>query len=126
MGRAGQRKGECGEREVVNILIDRGYKAHRNIQRERGGKGNPDVEARIGGRTFHCEVKRRENLCINSAFAQAAADAVNMTPCVISRKSRRPWLITMTLDDFLALVNEQNIVFDFEDPETICYNSAEL
>lgn len=93
-------KGSAGERELCAILAAQGFPAHRNDQTFKGGRGLPDVAA-DGLDAYHIEVKRVERLNIGAAFAQAERDAAGRIPCVVHRRNRQPWLITLTLTDFL-------------------------
>jgi hypothetical protein len=50
-------------------------------------------------------VKRQERLNLRQAFEQACRDARDGdTPAVVHRCNREPWMISMTLDDWLAMV----------------------
>ena len=102
-----QRKGACGERELLAILQGHGIPAHRNIQRYVGGRNNPDISAEFRGRKLHIEVKRRERLNLRAAINQAVSDADGKAfPVVIHRSSRQPWLVTCRLDDLFKEVEE--------------------
>ena len=102
-----QRKGACGEREVLAILQAHGIPASRNIQRYIGGRNNPDISAVYEGRKLHIEVKRRERLNLSAAVSQAVSDADGKAfPLVIHRTNRQPWLITFRLDDFFREADE--------------------
>lgn len=101
MGRSAQRKGADGERELAALLRDHGY----NIRR--GGSlsfGNvPDLSGLPG---VHIEVKRVERLNLHEAMKQAQRDSERFhdgAPAVIHRRSREPWLVTMRLEDWLAI-----------------------
>lgn len=102
MGRGSQRKGAEGERELAAILKDYGY------QCTRGGSLTfglvPDLEGLPG---IHIEVKRVERLNIHEAMKQARRDADHFggLPAVFHRKNREPWLVTMTLDEWMQLYN---------------------
>ena len=108
-------KGSAAEREVCEILTNRGYAAHRNPQMFIGGKNNPDVSAE-GLEAWHFEVKRVEALNVSAAFAQAARDCAGKQPAVIHRKNREPWLITIRFDDWLDMLHDDKIPFDDYDP----------
>ena len=63
----------------------------------------PDL---VGLPGVHIEVKRREKLDLLGAIRQAEADAARFhdgRPAVFHRKNRSPWLVTMTLEEWLAL-----------------------
>ena len=100
MGRASQRKGADGERELAAILRARGYDI------ERGGSLSygeaPDLAGLPG---VHIEVKRVERLNVPQAMSQAVRDADRFggVPGLFHRRSRSPWLVTMLLTDWLKL-----------------------
>ena len=98
-----KKKGSAGERELCHILTGEGFPCRRNDQWGVGGYNNPDVAAE-GLERFHLEVKRTERLNLGAAMEQAEHDAAGRVPVVAHRRSRRPWLITMHLSDWLALV----------------------
>ena len=101
MGRSQQRKGADGERELVTILKENG------LVTERGGSQTygtiPDV---IGLDGVHIEVKRVERLNVGEAMEQAIRDAERFKdgmPTLFHRRNRKPWLVTMLLDDWIKL-----------------------
>ncbi len=97
-----KRKGSHGERELFSLLTSQGYDATRNDQRYIGGAGNPDICLHHAGRDYHCEVKRVERLNLHEAIRQAERDAAEGTvPCVVHRRNREPWYVTLRLDHFL-------------------------
>ncbi len=102
-----KRKGNAGELEVMHLLEGCGIPCRRNEQGILagfvGGRGNPDIEAVIGGHPLHIEVKRTERLQLYPALAQAQRDAVGMIPVVAHRMNRHPWIVILTLDDFLDI-----------------------
>ena len=109
MSRSQQRKGAEGERELTELLLAHGVDAARHGQEQRytGAKGLPDVEASVHGKRLHIECKRVERLNVPKAFEQAASDAADgYTPIVAHRQNRRPWLVTMSLVDFLTLFSD--------------------
>lgn len=102
MGSKSQRKGASGERELAGILRDHGY-----AESERGGSMTfgsvPDV---VGLPGIHIEVKRVEKLNVMEAMEQSIRDSEVMkdgTPALFHRRNRKPWLVTMRLDDWLRL-----------------------
>lgn len=98
-GRASKEKGKLGEREVAAILRDRGFQARRG-QQFAGGGDSPDVVHTVPG--LHIEVKRTETLSLYTAMGQAEEDApTDQIPVVVHRRSNKPWLLVMKLDDFL-------------------------
>lgn len=97
-------KGNAGEREQLSILADAGA-AHRNDQRYVGGTDNPDISFQMGGNRFHVECKRAEKFNAYAAMDQAQRDANgHAVPIVAHRRNRRPWLVVLTLKDFLRLM----------------------
>lgn len=106
MSRSQQRKGADAERELADVLRRYGY----NI--ERGGSLSfgavPDL---VGLPGVHIEVKRVERLNIWKAMQQAVADADRFRdglPIVIHRMNRKPWLVTMRLEDFMMIYGGGN------------------
>lgn len=96
------RKGSRGELELLHLLEGQGLACHRNDQRYIGGKNNPDISLIINGQRYHVECKRKERLNLHEAYAQAVGDvSSDSVPVVIHRRSREPWMITLSLTDFL-------------------------
>jgi len=84
-----KRKGNAGEMEVVHLLRDAGYDAHRNDQRYTGGKEWPDVGGVPG---YHLEIKRTERFNLYDAMEQAEQDANGKSvPVVLHRRNKKPW-----------------------------------
>ena len=93
-------KGASGERELAEVLRGYGFKARRG-QQFSGANGDPDV---VGIDGVHIECKRVERLNIYDAMAQSSRDARDgEIPVVMHRKNRKGWLVTLSLDDFIAL-----------------------
>ena len=100
MGRSSQRKGADGERELA-ALFRRGYPIRRGGSLSFGEV--PDLSGLPG---IHIEVKRVERLNLHEAMQQAQRDSQRFhdgAPAVFHRRSREPWLVTMTLTDWLKL-----------------------
>lgn len=96
-----RRKGKDGELEVARILKARGLEASRGCQYH-GGPDSPDV---VGLPGFHIEVKRVEAFNLYNALDQADRDkGADEVPVVVHRRSRKPWVAILPLDDFLDLV----------------------
>ena len=98
-------KGAAGEREWRDQLRSAGYTARRG-QQFAGGADSPDVICDELGSIIHFEVKRVENLNLNSAMAQAKRDGKNKVPVVAHRKNNCPWLVTIPADAFFALLSD--------------------
>lgn len=96
-----RQKGAAAEREVANILKDRGFDAHRG-QQFHGGGDSPDV---VGLPGFHLEVKRVERGGVYDWMDQAQRDAaLDSVPLVVHRRSKKPWVVILRFDDFLNLL----------------------
>lgn len=95
-------KGAAGERELAKVLRGYGVEARRG-QQYSGANGDADV---VGLDGVHIECKREESLTrINKHMEQSMRDARDgEMPVVMHRMSRKPWLVTMTLDDFMRLL----------------------
>lgn len=101
MGKTSQRKGADGERELAALLSAAGHEC------QRGGSLSfgeiPDV---LGLPGIHIEVKRVEKLNVGEAMEQAIRDSDRMLdgmPALFHRSNRKPWLVTMRLEDWLKL-----------------------
>lgn len=94
-----QRKGQTAEREVVKLAEAHGFVGLRT--RSGGGQVRGDI-AGIPGIALEC--KRQERESVRAWFDQAAENCGGDTPVVAHRKSRGPWLATLELDEFLALL----------------------
>jgi Holliday junction resolvase len=96
-------KGKNGERELSNLLKEQGFETRRG-QQFCGTSGDADV---VGLDGIHIEVKRVEALNVDKAMEQAIRDHKEGTkPTVFHRKNRKPWLVTMLLDDWITLYKE--------------------
>lgn len=104
-GKASQRKGADGERELAAILREYGYIV------ERGGSMSfgevPDI---VGLPGVHVEVKRCEQVRFSEWMKQAEKDSERFcdgVPVVFHRRSREGWRVTMNLADFMRLYDRQ-------------------
>lgn len=100
MGSMSARKGRNAERELARILQERGLDVRPGDPCNHGR--TPDL---FGPAGVHVEVKRREKLDIYAALRQSAADAEKFhdgLPLIAHRSNRHPWIISMSLDTFLA------------------------
>ena len=101
MGKASQRKGAAGERELAAILADAGYTT------ERGGFCFGEKPDLVGLPGIHIECKRVEHLNLYDAVGQSARDArEGELPAVFHRKNHCEWLVTMRLPDWVQIYGE--------------------
>ena len=100
-GRSSQRKGAEGERELASRLREYGYAI------ERGGSLSfGEVPDLVGLPGVHIECKRVERLNVPEAMQQAIRDSnrfLDGIPALFHRRNRHPWLVTLRLEDFMAL-----------------------
>ena len=96
-------KGASGERELAKKLREYGYDCRRG-QQYSGASGDADV---VGLPGIHIECKRVERLNLEDAMAQSRRDARDgEIPVVMHRKTRSPWLVTTTLEDWIKIYRE--------------------
>jgi Holliday junction resolvase len=95
-------KGARAERELANKLKEYGFTARRG-QQYSGANGDADVVCTELAQ-YHIECKMVAALNVDKAIDQATRDCGDKTPIVCHRKNNRPWLVTMYIEDFLALV----------------------
>lgn len=101
MGKSQQRKGAAGERELAAILGEYGYICDRGGSYSMGEV--PDLTGLPG---IHIEVKRVEKLNVVEAMEQSIRDSERMKdgiPALFHRRNRKPWLVTMRLEDWILL-----------------------
>lgn len=102
-GRSSKRKGSDGERELSNLL-----NARWGLQTKRGQVFNHQSDI-INFPGIHPEVKRVEKLNVQAAMDQAILEAEIRSdgiPTVFHRRSRKEWLVTMRLEDWMKLYME--------------------
>ena len=101
MGKSEREKGKRGEQEIAALLRSFGFDARRTAQY--CGK-NSDAADVIGIPGLHIEVKRQEKTRIQEWMRQAERDCGEKVPCVIHRRSREPWYVTLPLDGFMKIL----------------------
>ena len=100
-----RQKGARGERELAAVIREHGYDCRRG-QQYCGANGDADV---VGLPGIHIECKRVERLNIHDAMEQAEHDRKDgETPAVFHRKNGKPWLVTMTLEDWMKIFKGEN------------------
>lgn len=98
-----RRKGKEGELELAKKLREYGYGCRRG-QQYSGANGDADV---IGLPGIHIECKRVERLDLLAAMEQSERDArPEEVPAVFHRKNHCPWLVTISLEDFIRIYRE--------------------
>ena len=102
MGKASRNKGKHGELELSHTLQQLGFQTAHRSQQYCGTPSSADV---IGLPGVHIECKRSETLSVYAAYEQAVKDSVGSSdlPVVMHRRSRRPWLVIMSLSDWAKL-----------------------
>ena len=104
-GKASQRKGAEGERELAAILRGYGYEIARG-----GSLSFGEVPDLTGLPGVHIEVKRVERLNVPEAMRQAVRDSERFRdglPALFHRRSREPWLVTLRIEVFMALYGQK-------------------
>lgn len=99
-GSHSNRKGKRGERELANLLREKGYTVQRTPQS--GGAHIPgDL---IGTPGLHWEVKRQETARYPEWLRQAIADCPRgKLPVVAHRRNGEDWTVALPLEAFLLL-----------------------
>ena len=101
LGRMSRNKGKNFERQVANMLKDRGFEARRAVQYD--GLYDHDIKTEL---PFNFECKAVESLNIYKAMDQSKVDAsrLDTLPTVVHKKNRMTILITMEFIDFIDLL----------------------
>lgn len=100
-GKASQRKGAGGERELAAVLREYGYEIKRG-----GSMSFGEIPDLVGLPGVHIEVKRCEQVRLSEWMQQAERDSQHFKdglPAVFHRRSREGWRVTMNLADFMRL-----------------------
>lgn len=106
-GRESREKGKRGERELAKTLRSYGFNTKRG-QQYCGANGDADV---IGLPGVHIECKRVERLNLYDAMTQSKTDArEDEMPVVMHRKNHCDWLVTLSLDDFMKIYKETDLL----------------
>lgn len=105
MGRKSQSKGRRAEIELAQVLQFHGYNVEPGRALSYGEV--PDLSGLPG---VHIECKRAETLRLSEWMAQAERDAQRFgdgLPAVFFRRSRSPWCVVMSLEDWLKLYKDR-------------------
>lgn len=104
-GKMSRDKGKRGEREFAALCRQYGFSARRGQQYS--GEGGDDV---VGLPGVHVEVKRTERLNLYDAMQQSVHDAAKRAghpmPIVAHRKNNGSWLVALSAENFLTLLQE--------------------
>ena len=100
-------KGSRGEREIAKILKEHGYADARRTVQYCGSSGEAADVVGIPG--LHLEIKRVERMELYKWYAQAVNDSAKSgdTPIVVHRANNKPWLVSLSLEDFLKILGEK-------------------
>lgn len=95
-----RQKGARAERELSHKLNDLGFSTRRG-QQFSGANGDADV---VGIPHIHIECKNVQRLNIFDAYGQSVRDArEGEIPVVMHKKDRKPWLVTMSIEDWATM-----------------------
>lgn len=109
-GKASQRKGADGERELAAVLREYGYEIKRG-----GSMSFGEVPDLVGLPGVHIEVKRCEQVRLSEWMQQDERDSQHFKdglPAVFHRRSREVWRVTMNLADFMRIYCRQKTQSD--------------
>lgn len=114
-------KGKRGERELARYL-----KALFDIPCRRGQQySGIEGEDVVGIEGVHVECKRVEKLNVLKAVEQAVRDAsVGDIPIVCHRKDKKPWLMTVRLEQLPELVEVLNKIINQKENEAYARTEA--
>lgn len=102
-GKRSQVKGRAGELELCRLLQEYGYPVQPGEAVSYGS--TPDLTGLTG---IHIECKRGEKQALYEWIQQAQRDSSKFRdglPAIFWRKNRAPWLVCMTLTDWISLYN---------------------
>ena len=106
-----RQKGARSEREFASKLREEGWdtctiRGCQNAGRGAGGTAAPDVICEDLS-AFHIEVKNRQKGSTREGYEQASRDAEpNQMPVYAFKKNNAPWLICLSLEDFMKITRE--------------------
>jgi Holliday junction resolvase len=99
-GKTARAKGAAAEREVVKILEQAGFPAHRTPY----SGGLWWMKGDVTGTPWYVEVKRCETTRIDEWCRKAEVEAKGKPALLIYRRSHEPWRVVLLLDTFLGMV----------------------
>lgn len=106
MGRMSKRKGARGEYLLAELFRENGFENVRRVGQQQYQRGS-EVADVVGLPGCHIECKFVERLDLRRAMEQSQRDAEDEgqgnIPLVCHKQSRRPWLVTLRIEDFIKL-----------------------
>lgn len=103
MSRSEREKGKLGEREAAKLFGELFRVEMRRSQQFCGRNG--DADDIVGCPGISVEVKRRNKVNLSAAVEQAVMDAADGNAAIVlHRADRKPWLVSMRLEDLPAVV----------------------
>lgn len=107
MGKMSREKGKRGERQCRDVFRDMGCNpntTYRACQFSGKAPDNSSADVMVlEFPEFHLEVKNVERLNLWGAYAQAKQDCGGKMPMVAHTKNQFPFLITLSLEDFIRI-----------------------
>lgn len=103
-------KGKRSELALAKLLRETyGFENARRSAQYCGANGDADIVGAFEG--FHLEAKNVQRLNLEAAYEQSKSDAAAeserkghyIVPIVVHKKDRKPWMVTMSLDDFIKM-----------------------
>lgn len=99
-----RKKGSRGELELCHFIISNGFDARRG-QQFKGTPDSPDIVSEmLAGIGIHIECKRVESGNLYNWLEQAKKDAGSAVPIVMHRRSDKPWVAILDLEQFLSFI----------------------
>lgn len=111
MGKFSKDKGVRGELELASKLRELGITGAYRSRQYCGSASSADV---LGLPGIHAEVKRCETLTLYKAYEQSVRDAEGTKdmPAVFHRRNGKPWLVAMSLENWIALYRSYSHCFE--------------
>jgi hypothetical protein len=100
MGRKSRNKGKRGELALAVFLSERGFDSRRGRQYS----GDPSAPEIISTLPLFIECERTETLSLYPVVGHAQQDAGDKPTVIFHRRNSEPWIIVMTVDEFLKLI----------------------
>lgn len=103
-----KQKGKRNELLLAKYLREHGYEnARRSVQYCGASGDSADIVDAIPG--LHLECKAQEKTQIWAWYEQAERDAKDgEIPTVVFRQNRKPWMVCVSLEDFLRILKGES------------------